>query len=498
MVQSGVGGSDESFISFAFAVVSVILIVLYIPWGISKARGTLLHYRAPKKERATMANPLSEMWESLCFLPRVIRTIAADPAALVAGAKVCIADKVFFLRCVMPKFLRFVIRPRILLPWLWFLLFSSTVYSSLTFDPYSILEIDAKSSTPEIKKAYRALAKRYHPDHNSTEAAREIFVQVRRAYKALVDRDAFEEEEAKASHTFAVGVALPTFLTSREHDGLVLFGLLAVLLVGPVIIWYKFTNNKKLPRLVWHIRFDTERVASFLRLLGVQVDPKYVERQLSRKTIRELLVSLQLVPANIREDFVNPFPLFPDFVQRCIHAEKNATMFKHLGFSEDAVVAIKAAMVANGPRWLAEYEKRLQQCLAEAGRGGTDANGATPVRLLDASSYKATRYLFQQHTIQVDRALTEMMQLMGNSLPSARKLLNLHEEMYDLLDILYTNPSKVNKPVVQKLTDIPQRVSDLVDAIEPEIQVIWQRSVRQQQEMQQKNGGGCGSGGGCC
>lgn len=481
MAEGGIGGSNESFISFAFAVVSVILIVLYIPWGISKVRGIVVYYRSPKKVRATMSNPMVEMWESLCFLPRVFRHISEDPAMLVAGAKVCWHDKVFFLRCVMPKFLRFVIRPRILLPGLWFVLFSSAVYSSLTFDPYAILGLPPKASTVDIKKAYRALSKRYHPDLNKTDEARDIYLQVRRAYKALVDRDAFEEEEAKSSGTFAVGVALPRFLTSREHDGLVLFGLLSILILGPLVLWYKFTNNKKLPRLVWHIRFDKERVENFMKLFGIPEDPKYTERQVSRQAVLNTLVSLKMLPPNVREDAVHAFPPFPDFIQRCIQMDKNTSLFKNLGFDERAMETIHAATVANGVAMVEEYERMLAARL-----GGRNAEGQETdeeAHLLSPSAYKATRYLFQQHTIQVDRSLLELQELMGNNLLSPRKLLNLHEEMYDLLDMLYARPDKVNKQIVNKLVGIPQRVSDLVDSIEPEIQMVYRRSIKNYQQM---------------
>ena len=33
-------------------------------------------------------------------------------------------------------------------------------------DPYSALEVDRKASDEEIKKSYRKLERRYHPDNN--------------------------------------------------------------------------------------------------------------------------------------------------------------------------------------------------------------------------------------------------------------------------------------------------------------------------------------------
>lgn len=488
MAEGGVGGSDESFISFAFAVTSVILIVLYIPWMIGKARRLVLYYQSTKKEQASMVNPLTELWDSATYIPRVLYAVAQDPLTIVAGAKVCAAEKVFFLRCVMPKFLKFVIRPRILLPIAWFVLFSSAMYASLTFDPHAILGLPSSASTAEIRKTYRALSKRYHPDHNKTEGARELYIQVRRAYKALVDREAFEEEERQTVQEFSVGVALPRFLTSREHDGLVLFGLLGLLIGLPIYIWYTFTNDKKVPRLLWHIRFDKERVEHFLQHFGIPVDPKYVARRSSRRAILRTLIALNIVPPNVREDIANAFPPLPDFVQRCIEAEKNAALFRNLGLDAKAVGALQSYMAVNGVKILDEYEA--------ANPLSSEEPKADDFHRIPLSAYRATRYLLQQHTVQVDRALEELQVAMGGNVPSAKKLLNLHDELYDLLDMVYLRSEKPNKQLVMKLIAVPQRVSDIIDAIEPELQLVYHRYYKnymnqiQQQQQRAARGGG--------
>ena len=64
---------------------------------------------------------------------------------------------------------------------------------------------------------------------------------------------------------------------------------------------------------------------------------------------------------------------------------------------------------------------------------------------------------------------------MGGNLPSAKKLLNIHEEIYDLLDMVYVRNDKANKQLIMKLIAMPQRVSDIVDAIEPEMQLVYHR-----------------------
>jgi molecular chaperone DnaJ len=55
-------------------------------------------------------------------------------------------------------------------------------------DPYKTLGVERKASEEEIKKAYRKLARRYHPDRNPDDAAaEERFKEVQEAYSVLSD-----------------------------------------------------------------------------------------------------------------------------------------------------------------------------------------------------------------------------------------------------------------------------------------------------------------------
>lgn len=59
--------------------------------------------------------------------------------------------------------------------------------SSPLYNYYKLLEVSPVASGAEIKKAYRAKAKLYHPDVNSSPKAHELFILVNNAYETLMD-----------------------------------------------------------------------------------------------------------------------------------------------------------------------------------------------------------------------------------------------------------------------------------------------------------------------
>ena len=63
-----------------------------------------------------------------------------------------------------------------------------TVYGGL-FEPYKVLDIHRRASISEIRKAYKKLAKEWHPDKVSGDQekkdAESKFIEVNRAYELL-------------------------------------------------------------------------------------------------------------------------------------------------------------------------------------------------------------------------------------------------------------------------------------------------------------------------
>jgi DnaJ-class molecular chaperone len=68
-------------------------------------------------------------------------------------------------------------------------------------DPYSVLGITKSADAAEIKKAFRKLAKKYHPDQSKEPKAKERFAEISSAYEILGDeakRGAFDRGEIDA------------------------------------------------------------------------------------------------------------------------------------------------------------------------------------------------------------------------------------------------------------------------------------------------------------
>ncbi|PVU88427.1 hypothetical protein BB561_005875 [Smittium simulii] len=83
---------------------------------------------------------------------------------------------------------------------------TSLIIVSAGKDFYALLGIRRDASNHEIKKAYKKLSKKYHPDKNKEKSANEKFIEIQEAYSILTDKekrkvyDRYGEEGLKNNH----------------------------------------------------------------------------------------------------------------------------------------------------------------------------------------------------------------------------------------------------------------------------------------------------------
>ena len=91
-------------------------------------------------------------------------------------------------------------------------------------DFYAILGVEKNASEDDIKKAYRRMALRFHPDKNKEPDAEEKFKEIAEAYEVLSDADKraaydrYGEEGLRRGGGGAGGAAGPTFAHTDAFD----------------------------------------------------------------------------------------------------------------------------------------------------------------------------------------------------------------------------------------------------------------------------------------
>ena len=68
-------------------------------------------------------------------------------------------------------------------------------------DPHAVLGVTPDASPAELKRAYRRLAMRWHPDRNVDPLATERFKQIRAAYEQLLAVDLPDDVEMADAET---------------------------------------------------------------------------------------------------------------------------------------------------------------------------------------------------------------------------------------------------------------------------------------------------------
>jgi translocation protein SEC63 len=134
---------------------------------------------------------------------------------------------------------------------IWLLLSVTTDGQVNSFDPFGILEIDSGADSKQIKKAYRSLSLKYHPDKNpGNRAAEAKFMMVSKAYESLTDETAKENWEKYGNpdgkQSMEVSIGLPEFFLNSDNRNLVLLVYLVIMVgVIPAAVWTYYSDSSK-------------------------------------------------------------------------------------------------------------------------------------------------------------------------------------------------------------------------------------------------------------
>jgi curved DNA-binding protein CbpA len=78
----------------------------------------------------------------------------------------------------------------------------------LAFDPYAVLQVLPNAEPEVVTAAFKALALKYHPDHDATRRAAEKMAELNRAYAILRDhRSRSAHDRARRSTIAGISVA---------------------------------------------------------------------------------------------------------------------------------------------------------------------------------------------------------------------------------------------------------------------------------------------------
>ncbi|KAF8516677.1 Sec63 Brl domain-containing protein [Gautieria morchelliformis] len=125
---------------------------------------------------------------------------------------------------------------------------ANTAVDNVVYDPFAILGIKSSATEKEIKKHYKRLSVKFHPDkvkpgvNETLEAIQDHFVNLTKAYKSLTDETIRKNFELyghpDGRQEFSMGIAIPQFIIESKNNiwvlGLygIVFGIGLPILVG--------------------------------------------------------------------------------------------------------------------------------------------------------------------------------------------------------------------------------------------------------------------------
>lgn len=245
-----VAGNDATFAVLMFVLITCLNIAI---WVFSGAKFLYMLYLYP-----AYRTHQQESWKRSV---EDVKYLWKNPGVLKSGVAQARGNREFSRQLVWP-WVRAYFTWRLFFLVIFCVLATLVTYQKLTFDAYGELGLEQNAELSQVKKAYRNLSMKYHPDKDPSDEARIIYRNVRRAYKALTNREKWEEEEAQEQ---SVGVALPSVLTDPETRNYMMIIMFCCLLSLPIWMLSKLMGKRTQAWTPW---VSLKQVSQYNRMLS--------------------------------------------------------------------------------------------------------------------------------------------------------------------------------------------------------------------------------------
>jgi len=172
-----------------------------------------------------------------------------------------------------------------------------------TFDPYEVLGLETGAAEQDIKKAYRRLSLKYHPDKNpGDEKAAQMFHRLSKAHMILTDEASRENWEKYGNpdgyRGASVTIGLPAWLLNPNNElKLLVFYFLVIVVLPPIGVGLWWRKNSRIHetgvyistiQLFWYKLTENLASGTLLEVLSLSEEFHPQKRWLGQDSILSL------------------------------------------------------------------------------------------------------------------------------------------------------------------------------------------------------------------